>query len=167
MDCFQVGPKDKLLTTGLTFSSPANCVEDISQVGEHEPQPKPEPETVPPPPSPSPPIAPTPHLSRTQDEQRGACTHNDQPIFAPHTAQGPPTLVGLGTPACKRLISHSLPAHEVIPLIEETFTSKEQIRIIRDLRGDDAQTFVNVIHEVCLVSFLPEAQANYLSAPSL
>ena len=50
-------------------------------------------------------------------------------------------------PACRRLISHA-PPHEVISLIETIFTSREEVKTIGYLRGDDAQTFIDVTHEV-------------------
>lgn len=51
-------------------------------------------------------------------------------------------------PACKRLTSHNFFPHEVIPLIEAIFTSQNESKAIGRLRGDDAQTFIDVIHEV-------------------
>jgi len=51
-------------------------------------------------------------------------------------------------PAWKRLISRTLSSHEVIPLIEATLTSEDAPTVIRDLRGDDAQNFVDAIQEV-------------------
>ena len=55
-------------------------------------------------------------------------------------------------PACKRLTSLSHPyfPHEVISLIEAVFKSKDKVKKVDHLRGDDSQTFVDVIHEVCL-----------------
>ena len=60
-----------------------------------------------------------------------------------------PILVNLDAPACKRLISRTLSPQEVTSLIEAIFTSKDEVKMVRDLRGDDAQTFIDVIHEVC------------------
>ena len=59
-----------------------------------------------------------------------------------------PVLVDLGVPACRRLISHPSSPREVISLIEAVFTSEEEIKIVRDFRGDDAQSFIDVVHEV-------------------
>ena len=62
--------------------------------------------------------------------------------------------VDLDTSACKRLISRaSLLPYDIIPLIEAIFTSKDEAKMIGDLRGDDAQTFVDVVHEVFSVFF--------------
>ncbi|KAF9645530.1 hypothetical protein BDM02DRAFT_497170 [Thelephora ganbajun] len=71
------------------------------------------------------------------------------------------TLVDLDTPACTRLISNALSPHEVIPLIEAIFTSKDEIRMIRDLRRDDAQTFIDVIYKVRSAIYPSEAQSDY------
>ena len=56
--------------------------------------------------------------------------------------------VDLGTQAWKRLIGRAFSSHEVISSIEATFTSADVLEITRDLRGDDSQSFVNVIHKV-------------------
>lgn len=69
-------------------------------------------------------------------------------------------LVDSSTPAWKRLISYTLLPHEIISLIETIFTSKDEVKAICDLRGDDAQTFINVIHEVRSFRPLVEAQFN-------
>lgn len=50
--------------------------------------------------------------------------------------------------ACKRLITNDFPNTELIPLIGEIFTSKDEIKMIGDLPGDAAQTFIDIIHEV-------------------
>jgi len=65
-----------------------------------------------------------------------------------HTASNSPTFVDSKLSACRRLISHAFSPHETVPLIEVIFTSKAEIDIIRGLRGDDAQTFIDVVHEV-------------------
>ena len=53
-------------------------------------------------------------------------------------------------PAYRRLIGHAFSAHDVISLIEAIFMDKEEVRMVRDLRGDAAQTFIDVVHEVRL-----------------
>ena len=50
--------------------------------------------------------------------------------------------------ACKRLTSRTFLPHEVISLIEAIFTSQDEVKAIGYLRGDDAQTFIDVIHMV-------------------
>ena len=67
------------------------------------------------------------------------------------------------TPAWKRLTSRPLPPHDIISLIGMIFTSKPEIKKICDLRGDDAQTFVDRLHEVCLALFPPGEGSDYLS----
>ena len=53
-----------------------------------------------------------------------------------------------GTSAWKHLISRTFPSHEVVSLVEGIFEDEEEVRALNDLRGDDAQTFIDVIHEV-------------------
>jgi len=65
--------------------------------------------------------------------------------------------VVLGTPAWKRLISRTFSSHEVISLIEATLMSEDAHVMIRDLRGDDAQTFVDVMQEVCSIPLFTTA----------
>jgi hypothetical protein len=52
--------------------------------------------------------------------------------------------------ACKRLITHDFSQTEVIPLIGEIFTSQDEVKMIGYLRGDDAQTFIDIMDEVWL-----------------
>jgi len=59
-------------------------------------------------------------------------------------------LLDLDAPACKRLTSRAFSPHEVIPLIEAIFTNQNEVKMIGFLRGDEAQTFIDVIHEVRL-----------------
>ena len=54
---------------------------------------------------------------------------------------------------CRRLINNTFPPHETISLIEAIFTSKAEIDVVRDLRGDSAQKFIDVVHEVCRYAF--------------
>ena len=54
-----------------------------------------------------------------------------------------------GPPAWKRLISRPLATHERIPLITTIFDpGKNEIEAVQSLRGDDAQTFVDIVDEV-------------------
>jgi len=48
----------------------------------------------------------------------------------------------------KRLISCPPDKHECILLITAIFSDKHEIGVVRSLRGDDAQAFVDVIDEV-------------------
>jgi len=87
----------------------------------------------------------SPQTSLSPDSTR---THDDLPSFTVSSASDPSTPVDFDAPACKRLISHTLLPHEVISLIETIFASKDEVKTIRGLRGVDAQTFIDVIHEV-------------------
>ena len=53
-----------------------------------------------------------------------------------------------GTPAWKHIIGRIFSSHGVISLTEEIFVDEEEIRILGGLRGDDGQTFIDVILEV-------------------
>lgn len=92
---------------------------------------------------------PTPVRRHSEERQEKA---GGLPSSINHTAQDPSIPVGSDAPAWKRLINPTLFPHEVISLIEEIFTGgKDKVDMICDLLGDDAQTFINVIHEVCLI----------------
>ena len=75
-------------------------------------------------------------------------TSDDRPSLMAHPVPELSGLPGLDLPACKRLISGSLSQQQVISLIQAIFTSKDEVAMIRDLRGDDAQAFVDVVNEV-------------------
>ena len=68
----------------------------------------------------------------------------------------------LDVPACKHLIGHATSPHQTIPLIEAIFTSKDEVKLIRELHGDDAQTFIDVIYKVCSALFPFKTQSDYL-----
>ena len=65
-----------------------------------------------------------------------------------HATPGPFILVDPKSSAFRRLINHTFSPHEIISLIGVIFTSEAEINIIRDLRGDDAQMFIDVVHGV-------------------
>ena len=52
-------------------------------------------------------------------------------------------------PACRRLIERVFAPGELPSLIEAAFSSKDETDMIRRLRGNDAQTFIDVIDEAC------------------
>ena len=58
--------------------------------------------------------------------------------------------MGSGYPAWKQLISHTLAADERISLITTIFSDHNQIGVVEQLSGDDAQTFIDTIDEVSL-----------------
>jgi hypothetical protein len=78
----------------------------------------------------------------------------DELVIHPDT--GSPTLGTSDIPAWKRLITHAFFQYEVVPLIEAIFTSRDEVKVVCDLDGDDAQIFVNVIHEVGFLLFLSQ-----------
>ena len=81
----------------------------------------------------------------------GTRTSDGPPLMA-HPVPELSGLPGPDIPACKRLISGSLSQQQIISLIKAIFTSKDEVAMIRDLRGDDAQTFVDVVNEVHFAS---------------
>lgn len=86
---------------------------------------------------------------------RKTCTRDDDLPLMVHPVPDSSNFVNLGTSACKRLIGRAFSPQEVTSLIEAIFMSEDEVKMVRDLRGDDAQTFIDVIHEVCSVfSFL-------------
>lgn len=77
-------------------------------------------------------------------------TDDNGPLYIAHPAPGPSILLNSDTPAWKRLCAHASLPHEVISLVQAIFMSKDEVKSIFDLRGDDAQSFLDVIHKVCL-----------------
>ena len=75
-------------------------------------------------------------------------------VYGPERVLSSPTsdppIVDLEASACRRLIGRSFSPHELIPLIEEIFTRKQEIMVFAWFGRDAAQTFVDVIHEVRL-----------------
>ena len=51
------------------------------------------------------------------------------------------------TLACARLVNRTFNLTELASLIEEIFSSEEEIRMVHRLCSDDARTFVNVMHQ--------------------
>ena len=88
------------------------------------------------------------HSSLPLHSRDSTCPSDDGLPLVTHPVPDSSNLVALDAPACKRLISRSFSPQQVTSLIEAIFTSKDEIAMIRDLRGDDAQTFVDVINEV-------------------
>ena len=58
-------------------------------------------------------------------------------------------LSGLYAPACQRLIKRAFSPDEFRSLIEAVFSSTDEDNLVRCLRGEDAQAFVDVADEVC------------------
>ena len=61
-----------------------------------------------------------------------------------------------GTPAWKRLITRPLTLNERIALITDLFSDCDETEVIKQLSGDDAQSFVDVIDQVSSKSFQVE-----------
>ena len=87
-----------------------------------------------------------------------------------HFTSAPTSKFAFGSPnpalrgaTWKHLCSHTFLPHEAVYLIEGIFTNKDEVKMICDLRGDDAQIFIDVIHKVCLVPLPPEWQSNSLT----
>jgi len=81
---------------------------------------------------------------------------NQTPIRAPRPSTAYPTpdpsiLAGLGASTCRRLISRDYSPHELISLIEDIFTRKDEVKTVGDLGKDAAQAFIDVVHEVCFI----------------
>ena len=51
--------------------------------------------------------------------------------------------------ACQRLAERAFAPDELRLLIEAVFSGTDEGDLVRCLRGDDAQTFIDVIDEVC------------------
>ena len=65
------------------------------------------------------------------------------------SASDSPALVHLSEPArLKRSARHIFFPHGLIPRIEAILTSKDGVKMVDDLLGDDAQAFIDVMHEV-------------------
>ena len=97
----------------------------------------------------------------------GAHTHSDG---LPLTAYpGSSNLVEVDVPVCKYLISRAFSLlHNLISLIKAIFASKDEVKIIHGLRGDNTQIFFDVVHEVRFILFPSGMQSDYLSStPSL
>ena len=90
------------------------------------------------------------------------CTREDDLPLMVHPVPNSSNFDNPGTSACKRLIGRAFSPQEVTSLIEAIFMSEDEVKMVRDLRGDDAQTFIDVIHEVC--SVLSNTQSVYLSS---
>ena len=80
-------------------------------------------------------------------------TRNGDLTLAVNSVLGPPLLANVDEPAWKRLASRAFLPREVVSLIEAILMSGDEVKMIGNLCGDDAQSFIDVIHEVPLHSF--------------
>ena len=75
-------------------------------------------------------------------------------VYGPERVSNSPTSdppivdLELEASACRRLIGRDFSPHELIPLIEEIFTRKQEVMIFAWFGRDAAQTFIDVVHEV-------------------
>ena len=70
-------------------------------------------------------------------------------------------------PACHRLIKRAFILCELSPLIEAVFSSKDEGDLVRCLRGEDAQTFIDVLYEVCSTLITKSGQFKLTSTRSV
>ena len=77
-------------------------------------------------------------------------THDDGLTPAVYSSSDSPILSGPNSnePAWKRLVNRASPPHEVISLIETILASENEMKMIGNLCGDNAQSAIDVIHEV-------------------
>ncbi|KAF9646904.1 kinase-like protein [Thelephora ganbajun] len=80
---------------------------------------------------------------------------NQDPHLRPAVSEVLSVLRGTDDPAWKRLISDTLAIHEHISLITIIFSDPNQVKMVGNLSGDDAQAFVDKIDEV-LDSLAPQ-----------
>ena len=69
-------------------------------------------------------------------------------------------------PAWKRLISPTLSAHDRISLITSIFLDRNEVEVVGNLSGYDAQTYVNVVNEVS-IHILPPSTLTPTNTPVL
>ncbi|KAF9779225.1 kinase-like domain-containing protein [Thelephora terrestris] len=94
----------------------------------------------------------TPVDGHTQENQERTSPNNEPQPVSQLAVLAP----GLNAPALGRLISRTFPPHEVISVINEIFTSVDEVKMLRNLCGDIAQTFINVVHEALDLQDLPQ-----------
>ena len=100
------------------------------------------------------PVLTTP-LTQLPPSESESVSLDSKPPSITHPAAGSSVPAVPDPPAWKSLISHGLLPHEVIRLITVIFTNEDEVKAISGLCGEDAQMFVNRMHEVCFVFFLP------------
>ena len=87
---------------------------------------------------------------RTQEKQGVIDAHNYESPRALHPVPGSSVPVNFNVPTWKRLCSSAFPPPELISLAEAIFMSKDEVKVICNLRGDDAQSFIDAAHKVRL-----------------
>jgi len=101
--------------------------------------------------TPDPPPPTTTSLTATKPvaPETGMSLTPSSPILCGIMVVPPVLFFSTLTPACGGLIRRAFTPHELPSLIEAIFSSKEVDNTIRCLRGDHAQTFIDVIDEAC------------------
>jgi len=75
-------------------------------------------------------------------------TSNKDLTLAVDSGLDSPLLSNVDEPVWKRLASRTFLPHEVVSLVEAALVSEDGVKVIGNLCGDDAQNFIDVIHEV-------------------
>ena len=70
-------------------------------------------------------------------------------------------------PAWKQLINPALTTHERVSVNMAIFSDRDEVEIIERLRGNDAQTFVDVMDEVSLHTRPPRENRSVCPLPNL
>ena len=66
-------------------------------------------------------------------------------------------------PPWKQLITRTFATHERISLITTIFSDNDQVEMVKQLSGDDVQTFIDVLDEAspCTISYSKERLINF------
>ncbi|KAF9642913.1 kinase-like protein [Thelephora ganbajun] len=88
------------------------------------------------------------------------CWDHD-PHSRPEVSEALQILLTPDIPAWKRLITQTLATDERISLITATFSDRDQVKMVKNLIGNDAQTFIDAIDEV-LGSLTPQIRETCL-----
>ena len=70
-------------------------------------------------------------------------------------------------PSLDRLIRSPFATHERIFLIRTIFSNRDEVEVVRRLCGEDAQTFVDVVYEVCSYIISPPKNGSINFKPKL
>ena len=58
-------------------------------------------------------------------------------------------------PPWRQLIDPTLPTNERVRLVTSIFSDRHEVEVLKYLSGNDAQAFVDVIHEASICILLP------------
>lgn len=65
----------------------------------------------------------------------------------PPRPPGSPIHAGADSPGWKRLICSPLVRHEQLSLITTIFSNRDEVEVVKCLRGDEAQDFIDAVYE--------------------